>query len=131
MPVLILELRLSLAIVNPASVRVSYEEDPVVHIIRDSGKMDVIETAGRLIAEDEVEIPSNHILWGCRSNVSFQRHPSKRVGLEDRQRRGPPNGACRFPRLLENQLAIGDSPGARPIERPLRQRIGAGQLGSD
>ena len=65
MPVLILELRLSLAIVNPAAIRVSHQEYPVVHVIGDSRKMHVIEAAGRLIAEDEVEIPSNHILRGC------------------------------------------------------------------
>jgi hypothetical protein len=115
MPVLVLELRLAFAIVDPASVRVSYEEDSVVHVIRNARKMDVIEAAGRLIAEDEVEIPSNDILWGCGPNFSFQRHPLERIGFEDHQRCRPPNGASWPTRFLQNQLAIGDSPGTGTI----------------
>jgi len=84
MPVLILELRLALAIVDPAAIGVSHEEDSMVDGIRDSGKMHIIEAAGRFIAKDEVDIPSKHILWGRRSNFSFESHPFERVRFENR-----------------------------------------------
>jgi hypothetical protein len=115
MPVLVLELRLAFAIVDPAAVRVSHEEDSVVHVIRDARKMDIIEAAGRLIAEDEVKVPSNHILWGCRSNFSFQRHPFERIGFEDRQLLRAAEWGRLFACFLQNQLAIGDSPGTGTI----------------
>src|SRR5262245_66630829 len=107
MPVLVLELRLALAIVDPAAVRVSHQENPVMHVIRDARKVHVVETAGRLIAEDEVEVPSNHILWGGRSNFSFQRHLVEGMSFEYRQRCGSPNGAGWFACFLQHQLSIG------------------------
>jgi hypothetical protein len=115
MPVLILELRFALAIVNPAAIGVSHEEDPMMHVIRDSRKMHIVEAAGRFIAEDEVEIPAKHILWGCRSNFSFESHPFERVRFENGQRGRPANGAGWFTRFLKNQLAIGDCPGTGTI----------------
>src|SRR6185295_6994485 len=131
MPVLILELWHTLAVVDSAAISICHKEDPVVHVIGDSGKMHVVEAAGRLIAKDEIEISSNHILWSCRSNFSLERHAFEGIGFENRQRGRPTNGACRFARFFEYQLAIGNSPGAGPIERPLRQRVRAGQLGSE
>ena len=89
----------------------------MVHVVRDAGKMHVVETAGRLIAEDEVEVPSNHILWGCRSNFSFQCHLFESISFEDCQCGRPSYGAGWFTCFMQNQLAIGDSPGAGTIQR--------------
>src|SRR5262245_50675010 len=128
MPILVLQLRLALAIVNSAPVCVGDKEDPMVHGIGDPGKMHIVEATRGLVAEDKIDISSKDLLWGCRSNFCVQRHPFERLCLENCQRCRPSNGTGWLAWLLQHQLAIDDCPCARTIQRPRRKRVWAIQF---